>query len=130
MELFFNDPNEIRLPPEEVRIRELRCEPWPDGRRFKVYLEVDPTQKRPSAELTILDPAGKELASVSILESMTRKMEVNMHLRSQVSSGVYALQAVLFFASLPDEKSTDQPLDIERLVVDTKQVEFLFDSET
>lgn len=124
MELFFADPNETPLPPEEVRIRALRGEPWSDGRRVKIYLEVDPTQKRPSAELTILDPLGKQVASVSILESMTRKMEVNMHLRGQIDSGVYTLRAMLFFAVLPENHETSQTLDFERLVVDTCQVEF------
>jgi hypothetical protein len=52
MDIFFADPSEVPLPPNEVRIRELNVEPWPDGNRLRVYLEVDPFQKRPNADLT------------------------------------------------------------------------------
>ena len=42
MDIFFQDPTDIPLPPEEVRIRELTAEPWPDGRRVRVYVELTP----------------------------------------------------------------------------------------
>ena len=53
MDMFFADPNDPPLPPEEVRLRELRAEPWPDVLRVKVFLELTPFQKRPSAEGSI-----------------------------------------------------------------------------
>lgn len=129
MEFFFDDPNETRLPPEDVRIRDLRCEPWPDGRRIKVNLEVDPTQQRPSVELTILNPQGAVSTSTSILESMSRKMEVNMHLRGDIGAGYYSLQAMLFFASLPEAES-ETLTELERLVVDNKQVVFHLETQS
>jgi hypothetical protein len=101
MDIFFADPSEVPLPPGEVRIRELHVDPWPDGRRLRVYLEVDPFQRRPNADLTLLDGAGRELSSVSIIESMTRKMELVMHLR-EVASGPCTLQALLYYATLPE----------------------------
>ena len=39
MDIFFQDPGAIPLPPDDVKIVELRAEPWPDNRRVKVYLE-------------------------------------------------------------------------------------------
>ena len=66
MDIFFQDPSEIPLPPEEVRIREVRAEPWPDGQRVRVYLEVDPFQQRPNADVKITDAAGEEEAQASI----------------------------------------------------------------
>lgn len=139
MDLFFADPSEVPLPPAEVRIRALNVEPYPDGRRLRVYLEVDPFQRRPNADLTLLDSAGQELASAFIIESMTRKMELVMHLRSP-AAGPCALQAVLYFASLPDPAPRDaasaagiadpgqaadaSPIEITRQVVDTRQVTF------
>ncbi len=59
MDFFFNDPSETRLPPDEVRIRDLQVQVLEDGRKVKVYLEVDPFQKRPSVDLAITDPQGK-----------------------------------------------------------------------
>ena len=131
MDIFFADPSEVPLPPGEVRIRELNVEPWPDGQRLRVYLEVDPFQKRPNADLTLLDHDGRELSSVSIIESMTRKMELVMHLRGAVP-GSFTLQALLYYASLPRSVEPGElpPGDpgpepnIERTVVDTRQVTF------
>jgi hypothetical protein len=110
MDLFFADPNEIRLPPDEVRIRDLQVQVLEQGRRVKVYLEVDPFQKRPSAELTIIDPQGFPVANVSIIESMLRKMELTMHLRGEPRSGKHTIEAVLFYATMlkPDEPSQQE----------------------
>jgi hypothetical protein len=126
MDIFFQDPNEIPLPPNEVRIRELRAEPKADGRRVRVYLEVDPTQKRPSAELTIRDSVGNPCAKASIIESMTRRMELTMHLRGEEPIGVYNLEAVLFFQSPPPEPG-EQGGEVKlppALVVDQHQIQF------
>ncbi len=135
MDFFFNDPNEIRLPPDEVRIRDLQVQVLDEGRKVKVYLEVDPFQKRPNAELTITDPQGIPVANVSIIESMLRKMELTMHLRGEPHSGQHTIEAVLFYASMPKPEPTSpqtgpsesasrepsfQDLEqIERRVVDT-----------
>jgi hypothetical protein len=140
MDIFFADPSEVPLPPAEVRIRTLSVEPWPDGKRLRVTLEVDPFQKRPNVDLTLFDNQGRELSSAFIIESMTRKMELVMHLRLP-ASGPCTLQAVLYFASLPDPAPRDVSLglpaagtadpgpdvgqiEIPRQVVDSRQVTF------
>lgn len=131
MEIFFQDPKEIPLPPNEVRIRDLRAEPKSDGRRVRVYLEVDPTQKRPSAELTIRDSAGNARAKASIIESMTRRMELTMHLRGEDPDGICSLEAVLFFQSPPPEPGV-QGGEVElppALVVDQRQIQFELPSQ-
>lgn len=110
MDIYFQDPSEVPLPPEEVRIRLLHAEPMADGRRIKVHLEVDPFQRRPSAELLIRTADGEERASTSIVESMTRKMEVTMHLRGAPPPGRYSLQAILFYSQAVEPEG-DQPED-------------------
>lgn len=139
--LFFADPSEVPLPPEEVRIRELRADPYPDGRRVRVYLEVDPFQRRPSAELAIVDSQDKVVASANIIESMTRKMEMTLHLRN-ASPGDFTLQATLLYSQIekppepaPDEgagadpaaentAAGDTPAPIQTMVVDTATCSF------
>ena len=74
MDIFFQDPSDIPLPPVEVRIRSLRAEPWSDQRRVHIYLELDPFQKRPNIEVVINDPEGREEARVDIVETMVRKV--------------------------------------------------------
>jgi hypothetical protein len=125
MDIFFADPSEVRLPPDKVRIRELRVEPLPDGRRLRVYLEVDPFEKRPSAELIIVDQAGQEVAAANIVESMSRKMGLTMHLRNEQTAGHYQLRASLLYAAFAEGEQPDQEWKpVEQKVVDTAQVEF------
>lgn len=125
MDIFFNDPNEIPLPPEEVRFKSLHAEPWPDGRRVRVTFEVDPFQKRPSADLIITNTAGNEVAHANILETITRKIEINMHLREDDPGGEYHLQAVLYYQHLPEANEESAPqAPPEPLVVDRAQAGF------
>ncbi|HNT25501.1 MAG TPA: hypothetical protein PKM21_14095 [Anaerolineales bacterium] len=110
MDIFFQDPDEIPLPPEEVRLRALRAEPWADGKRIKIYLETDPFQKHPSVEVTILGPSGGEATQITIVETVTRKLEFNMHLRTSLK-GAYRVEAVLYYdVPLP----ADAPPDAKR----------------
>ena len=127
MDIFFQDPTEVPLPPADVRIRQFTAIPWPDGRRVKVALEVDPFQQRPSAEIVILDEQKQEKAQVMVIESMTRKMEFNLHLR-QPQPGTYLAQVELFYEQPPAEPAgvEDQPAEttLPRLTVDHAEVIF------
>jgi len=135
MDLFFQDPTEVPLPPQQVRIRELTAAPWPDGRRIRVYLEVDPFQKRPSAEVVLLGAEGQSLAEVSIIETAARKMEFNMHLRLAETAGDYTLNVELFYEESPTAlntsggEGTPEPgmpssAPAQRQVVDERSVRF------
>jgi hypothetical protein len=127
MDIFFQDPDEVPLPPEEVRIREFTPTPWAEGDRIRVYLEVDPFQKRPNAEISIRDPSGRIVAEVEIIESVTRKMELNMHMRQPDPSGRYQIQVVLYYQQIPSAEDTSQEatqIEPERLVVDTVEKTF------
>jgi hypothetical protein len=104
MDIFFTDPTEIPLPPDEIRIRSLRAEPWPDGMRVRVYFEIDPFQKRPNAEIRILDEEDMEVASLNVIETIDRKMEFTMHLRRSDPRGHFHVDALLFYA---------EPVEIE-----------------
>jgi hypothetical protein len=123
MDIFFQDPTAIPLPPKEVRIKSLRAEPWPDNRRVRVTLEVTPFQKRPNGEVNISSPLGEEVASVSIIESIVPRMEFTMHLRGENPAGEYRLSATLFY--LPEaEGQANSSEERQRLVVDEMSVTF------
>ncbi len=128
MDIFFADPNEIPLPPDEVRIRELRVEPWPDGRKVHVYLEVDPFQKRPNAEIIIQNAQGQEVAQANIIESIERKIEINLHLRQPYLDAAHKVVATLFYATIEDEPSPYEP--VERTVVDRASTSFEFTAQS
>ena len=127
MDIFFTDPNETPLPPDQVRIRELRAEPSSDGQRVRVYLEVDPFQfdKRPNAELVITGAQGQEVASASVIGSMTRKMELTLHLRGIKGGGQFTLHATLFYSVIQEHPDPEKGVEsIENTVVDTAQATF------
>ena len=124
MDIFFADPSEIPLPPAEIRIRSLEAQPWPDGRRVKISLDLDPFQKPPSLELTLLDPGNVVAGSADIIETMSRRMELNLHLRSDPQPGDYTLEAVLFYLEHRpvEEGEANESFPYQRMVVDAAQV--------
>lgn len=127
MEIFFADPSEKPLPPEEVRIREIQARPWEDGRRVKVNLEVTPFLKRPSGQVEIRDAAGALVASASIVEAMTPHIEINLHLRAAELQGEFTVLAEIYY--LPDietvlEDEDRPPVPPQRMVVDSAQAVF------
>ena len=122
MDIFFSDPSEIPLPPEEIRIRDLRAKPGSDSSRLHVFLEVDPFQKRPNVDLAILDQTGQEIATTSIIESMARKMELTMLFREKPANGNYRLVSTLYYVNIQQPEEGEGVID--RQVIDSKQVDF------
>ena len=97
MDIFFQDPTDIPLPPDEVRIRRFRAEPWPDNRRVRIYLELTPFQKRPNGEIQIADAPGNEVANLSIIETIDPKMDFTVHLRADEIGGQYLASATVYY---------------------------------
>jgi hypothetical protein len=102
MDLFFRDPEDIPLPPDQVRIRKFSAEPWPDGRRVKIIFELTPFLKRPSGEITLFDAHGEEAASLSIIETMDPRLEFTVHLRGAELVGPFRAVATLFYREEPE----------------------------
>jgi hypothetical protein len=107
MQIFFQDPEEIPLPPEEVRILELDVQPYPDNRRVKVFLHITPFQQRPNAELQIENSRGERVASVSVIETIDPRMEFTLHLREAEPGGQYTLLGVVFYTEDDQGEETD-----------------------
>jgi hypothetical protein len=103
-------PPEDGLPPQDVRVSDLRAEPWPDGRRVKVHVEITPFLQRPNVEVTILDSQDREVSNINIIETIDALMSFTMHIRSDQVIGAYRLSARLSYAEIGD--------------VDQKHVEF------
>ena len=132
MDIFFQDPTEVPVPPQEVRIRKLQVEPMPDGKRVRVYLELTPFQKQPNGEISILNNDGEEVTTVSFIETINPKMQFTMHLRNSETVGNYSVSALVFYSKLTDfieilKENQDQdslPLPDEIMVVDQRISEF------
>lgn len=129
MDLFFQDPTVIPLPPEEVRIREVSAKPYPDGKRVRVQIEVDPFQKRPSLEMTILNAQAEPLAQARVIETITRTFEMTMHLREEQPGGEYTFHCLLYYQDAPTPEPVELPVEYPPpKVVDHRQVSFMLTS--
>ena len=126
MDIFFADPEDIPLPPAEVRIRNLEVVPYPDGRRVRLLIELTPFQKYPNGEITITDSLGNPLAATSFIEAITPKLEMTLHLRSTSSTGEYHVTAMIYYAHeiKEDQQDDRSPILPEKKVVDEKRTIF------
>jgi len=112
MEFFFPEDNLQRMTPEETRITSLTAEPYPDGYRLRVNIEITPFQKRPQIEVALNDADGEEVASSSIIEPMNWKIEFTMHIRGELRNP-YTLQAKLFYPDGPIAEPQKFSFDVE-----------------
>ena len=132
MDIYFQDPSDIPLPPDEVQIRELRAEPYPDGRRVRIILEITPFQQRPNCEISIMDEQGKIAASLSIIESIDTKMDFTVHLKGEQPTGNFTAAADIYYYEKDHTPEADAPKpegEVHRLpskvnLVDRRQVSF------
>jgi hypothetical protein len=126
MDIFFHDPNEIRLAPEEVRLNKVQVTPQPNGRQVKIYIELTPFMKRPNVEVTITAVSGKEAAHTTILETMLPKLEFTMHLRGPEPGKKYNLETTVYYQRMPEPSTV--PMDIplpEPMIVDRHKATFI-----
>jgi hypothetical protein len=101
MDFFFNDPDLQRFPPEETRLLDLRANPYSDGRRIRIGLDLTPFQEKPSIEITLTDTAGLLSGMASILEPMAWKLELTLHIRKhENTAGTYSLAASIQYPEL------------------------------
>ncbi len=117
MEFFFPDIESPggRKPPAEVRFEDITAEPYPDGRRVRVNLHITPFLERPYIELEITDNNGRQLATASVVEPMTWKLELTLHLRrpsAEPVDGDFILAARLFYPDMDDVDRREVPFEI------------------
>lgn len=111
MDFFFPEDHLDRATPEETRITSLSAEPYPDGRRLRVNIEMTPFQQRPHLEITLNNGDGDEVASASVVEPITWKIEFTMHIRGELLNP-YALEAKLFYPDGPSKEPQTFAFDV------------------
>jgi hypothetical protein len=118
MDFFFPEDNLQRMVPEETSITSLSAEPYPDGRRLRVNIEVTPFQKRPYIEVILQNANGDEIASSSIVEPLSWKLEFTMHLRGEINNP-YTLNARLYYPDGPSNEPRLYSFDVQPPQTDT-----------
>ena len=100
MDFFLPEDHLQRATPAETRITSLTAEPYPDGYRLRVNIEMTPFQQRPHLEVSLKDANFEEIASSSIVEPLSWKIEFTMHIRGELNNP-YTLEATLFYPDGP-----------------------------
>jgi hypothetical protein len=111
MDFFFPEDNLLRMTPEETHITSLIAEPYLDGQRVHVNLEITPFQTRPYIELVLIDANGVEVSTASIVEPMGWKLELTMHLRG-ANRGPFRIEARLFYPDGPHAEPVAQVFEV------------------
>ena len=112
MDFFLPEDNLTRAVPEETKISSLTAQPYPDGYRLRVNIEITPFQKRPYLEVTLNDSNGDEVASTSIVEPLSWKLEFTMHIRGELNNP-YTLNARLYYPDGPSKDPLTFSFDVE-----------------
>ncbi len=89
--------------PEETHILALNAVPYEDQRRVRLSLEITPFRVRPHLEILVLNAKGEEVASTSIIEPMSWKLELTLHLRDGGQHNPYTAQVLLFYPEGPQD---------------------------
>jgi hypothetical protein len=126
MDIHFTDLSEVPLPPQEVRIRNFNVEPYPDGRRLRLNLELTPFLKSPSSEIFVTDLQGNLVATANIIEIIDSKIALTMHMRMPDPQGKFTARVLLFYTEdLDDITEGDQIITSPaRQIVDEKETQF------
>jgi hypothetical protein len=102
MEFFFPEDGLQRSSPEQTKIISLTAEPYEDGQRVRVNIEMSAFEKRPHLEFTLTDKESQEISSASFVEPMAWKLEFTLHLRTKPADGPLDLEARLFYPDGPE----------------------------
>jgi hypothetical protein len=127
MNIFLQDPDEIRVPPDEVRLKKVEITPYMDGSRIKLQLELTPFMKRPNISVTITTPSGEQVAHSDILETMLSKLELTMHIRQAKTTGEFTTEISVYYQKLP--QPNDSPAEVplpDAMIVDSFKTSFSF----
>jgi hypothetical protein len=85
-----------RALPEATKIVSLTAQPYPDGYRLRVNIEITPFQVRPHIEIILKDADADEVASTNFVEPIQWKLEFTMHIRGELNNP-YTLSARLYY---------------------------------
>ncbi|HEX2621583.1 MAG TPA: hypothetical protein VHL11_15600, partial [Phototrophicaceae bacterium] len=71
-----------------------------------------PFQQRPHIEATLTDANGDEIASTTLIEPMSWKLEFTMHIRGELNNP-YTLEAKLFYPDGPSAEPQKFTFDVK-----------------
>ncbi len=98
MTINFFECGDVPQPRDKIKIERLETQPYPDGWRVKVIVEVTPFQERPNLEIRLTAEGGQIVSELSVIETMHRHMEFTIHIRGVTSpAGRYVANVELYY---------------------------------
>jgi len=98
MNINFFEPDKVPQPQKKIKIERLEAQPYPDGWRVRVTIEVTPFQVRPNLEIRVQSSDGRSVAELSVIETMHHHMEFTVHVRGVTSpAGQYVAEVKLYY---------------------------------
>lgn len=95
---FFDSNDQVPQPRDNVKIKGVQVELYPDRYRVWVNIKVVPFQERPNLLLVLRNLDGKIISELNIIETMHADMEFTMHIRGGGDpAGEYELTVELFY---------------------------------
>ena len=106
------DPSDLPRPPEEVHIRAIAIDPYPDGQRLRVTIELSPFLQPPDLNLRVLDVDGQEMAELSIIEAHQTTLGLTVHPRGPDKRLPHRLEASVHYEDLGEVHHFVQSIDL------------------
>ena len=94
---FYEDPIQEPRVREEVQFNQIGLYMYEDGRRFMVGFDLTPFIDLPSIQVFAEDESGKEVASMTIIETFQSNFNLTMHLPEDAEQDRYDVSAILYY---------------------------------
>jgi hypothetical protein len=114
MEFFPANPDVERLAPGDTHLLDLRAEPYPDGKRLQIHLELTPFQQRPYLDLTLTDSTREVIAPTAVVEPVAYKFDHTLQIRKPFATrnAPYKPAVILSFSNLGEIGHCDLNVEI------------------
>ena len=100
---FFHS-KDVPQPKDKIKIEAITADPYPDGWRVKITLDLTPFQERPNLEIRVRSHTGRVVSEMSVIETMIRHLEFTVHIRGVDSpAGEYVAEAALYYGEDPTQ---------------------------
>jgi hypothetical protein len=97
MDIHFLDEQQIPLPPEKVRFRDVEATLLPDKRRVRLSMWLTPFQAPPNIDISAFDSQQRPVGSATIIEAIEPRMAITLHLRGSIDPGLYTIALTLHY---------------------------------
>lgn len=116
----YDESEEVPVPRAraEVRLTSIAIKPYADGRRMKLSFALTPFEERPSVDMSVINAAGHEVATLSLIEAMDTQFDFTVHLRGPEPAGAHTLHLAVFYPESDEPGAPRQVVDEQTLNFD------------